>query len=164
MRHGLTGARDLADYRAEFPVLGRKTYLISASLGPISRRARRNLDAYLDAWAAKGAPDHVWFEDVYPTMGRLKATFAGLTGCDAGELAITTNVSIALSTIASCLDFSGRRRKVILSELDFPTDGHVWLAQERRGAQIVWLRSEDGLTIPVEAYDAAIDDETAWSW
>jgi kynureninase len=37
----------------------------------------------------------------------------------------------------------------------------VWLAQERRGAELVWLKSEDGLTIPLEAYDAAIDERTA---
>ncbi|MGZ4125024.1 MAG: aminotransferase class V-fold PLP-dependent enzyme [Actinomycetota bacterium] len=93
-------------------------------------------------------------------MARLKATFAALAGCDADELAITTNISIALSTIASTLDLS-RRPKVILSELDFPTDGHVWLAQRRRGIEIEWLRSPDGLTIPLEEYDRAIDDRTA---
>jgi kynureninase len=153
--------RDLASYRDEFPVLDRKTHLISASLGPVSHRSRLAVEAYLDAWATKGAPDHVWFEDVFPAMRELKRTFAGLAGCDTDELAITTNTSIALSTIASCLDFAGTRRKVILSELDFPTDAHAWLAQRRRGAEIVWLRSEDGLTIPLEAYDAAIDDETA---
>jgi kynureninase len=93
-------------------------------------------------------------------MARLKATFATLAGCDADELAITTNISIALSTIASAVDLS-RRPKVILSELDFPTDGHVWLAQRRRGIEIEWLRSPDGLTIPLEEYDRAIDDRTA---
>jgi kynureninase len=135
--------------------------LISASLGPVSDRSRRYLAEYLDAWASKGAPDTVWFEDIFPTMRRLKRTFAGLAGCDADELAITTNVSIALATIASCLDFSGDRDRIILSELDFPTDGHVWLAQRDRGAKIVWLRSEDGLTIPLEAYERAIDERTA---
>jgi kynureninase len=157
----VSAERDLISYRDEFPVLGRKTYLISASLGPISRRSRARLDAYVDAWATKGAPDHVWFEDIFPAMHDLKRTFAALARCDPHEVAITTNISIALSTVASCLDFSGTRRKVILSELDFPTDGHVWLAQRRRGAELVWLRSEDGLTIPTEAYDAAIDEETA---
>ena len=40
---------------------------------------------------------------------------------------------------------------MILSELDFPTDGHVWLAwAAKTGAEIVWLRSADGLTIPLE--------------
>jgi kynureninase len=151
--------RDLADYRSEFPVLDRSSYLISASLGPIGRRARARIDAYLDAWASKGAPDLVWFEDIFPAMRDLKRTFAGLAGCDADELAITTNISIALSTVATCLDLSGPRNRIVLSELDFPTDGHVWLAQP--GAELVWLRSADGLTIDLEAYRAAIDERTA---
>jgi kynureninase len=141
-------------------VLSRKTYLISASLGPVSTRGRANLDAYVDAWASKGAPDHVWFEDIFPTMRGLKASFARLAGCDPDELAITTNISIALATIASAIDF-GERTKVVMSELDFPTDGHVWLAHAKRGVEIEWLRSPDGLTIPLEEYDRAIDERTA---
>jgi kynureninase len=151
--------RDLADYRSEFPVLERTAYLISASLGPIGTRARSRLDAYLDAWAAKGAPDLVWFQDIFPAMGELKGTFARMVGCDPDELAITTNVSVALSTVATCLDLSGSRNRIVLSELDFPTDGHVWLAQP--DAEIVWLPSEDGLTIPLQTYADAIDERTA---
>jgi kynureninase len=150
----------LDTYRSEFPVLERKAYLISASLGPISNRSRAYLDEYLDAWAGKGAPDHVWLEDIFPRMRALKSSFAALARCDPDELAITTNISIALSTIASALEF-GERNKVVLSELDFPTDGHVWLAQRRRGIEIEWLRSPDGLTIPLEEYDRAIDERTA---
>ena len=75
---------------------------------------------------------------------------------------ITTNISIALVDDRVVPGLLGRAAPiVILSELDFPTDGHVWLAQERRGAELVWLRSADGLTIPLEAYDAAIDERTA---
>jgi selenocysteine lyase/cysteine desulfurase len=94
-------------------------------------------------------------------MRSVKETFAALVGAEPGELAITTNVSLALSTIASCLDFSGERNRLVLSELDFPTDGHVWLAQERRGAEVVWLPSPDGLTVPLESYAEAIDERTA---
>ncbi|MGZ8607631.1 MAG: aminotransferase class V-fold PLP-dependent enzyme, partial [Actinomycetota bacterium] len=151
---------DLASYRGEFPVLARKAYLISASLGPVSTRSRASLEGYLDAWASKGAPDHVWFEDIFPRMRGLKDSFARLAGCDTDELALTTNISIAIATIASALEFD-ERPKVVLSELDFPTDGHVWLAQARRGVEIEWLRSPDGLTIPLEEYDRAIDERTA---
>ncbi len=152
---------DFEAYRDEFPVLERKAYLISASLGPVSRRARRYLDEYLDAWATEGAPDPVWMEHIFPRMREVKRTFAELVGADPGELAITGNVSLALSTIASCLDFTDERNRLVLSELDFPTDGHVWLAQERRGAEVVWLPSPDGLTVPLEAYAEAIDERTA---
>jgi len=151
---------DLARYRDEFPVLATKAYLISASLGPVSNRALAHLREYLDAWAGKGAPDHVWFEHVFPRMRGLKATFGALVGADPDELAITVNVSLALAAIASCVDFS-TRRKVILTELDFPTDGHVWLANRARGAEVVFLPSPDGLTVPLEAFEEAIDENTA---
>ena len=153
-------AIDVEAYRAEFPVLERKAYLISASLGPVSTRARRYLDEYVDIWATEGAPDPVWMEHIFPQMGRLKDTFAALIGASRDELAITVNVSIALAAIMSCIDF-GKRRKIVLSELDFPTDGHVSLAHRRRGAEVVFLESPDGLTVPVEAYRDAIDEDTA---
>lgn len=154
--------RPLEDYRREFPVLARKTYLISASLGPVGERSRRLLDEYLDTWASQGAPDHVWPQDIFPRMRALKHGFARLAGADPDEVALTTNISIALSTVASALDLAGPRNRIVLSELDFPTDGHVWLAWTRRaGAEVVWLRSPDGLTIPLEEYERAIDERTA---
>jgi kynureninase len=151
---------DLTSYRDEFPVVGKKSYLISASLGPVSSRSRRYLDEYVDAWASKGAPDHVWGEDIFPRMRQVKATFGGLVGADPDELAITVNVSLALSAVLSCVDFSSRKR-IVLSELDFPTDGHVALAFRRRGAEVVFLPSPDGLTVPLESYRDAIDEDTA---
>ncbi len=130
--------RPFEDYRREFPVLDRKAYLISASLGPVGARSRRHLDDYLETWASKGAPDHVWWEDIFPRMAALRAGFGALAGCDPDEVALTTNISIALSTVASSLDLAGTRNRIVLSELDFPTDGHVWLAWTRRaGAEIV---------------------------
>jgi kynureninase len=151
---------DFEHYRDEFPVVARKSYLISASLGPVSTRSRRHLEEYVSAWADKGAPDHVWFEDIFPAMSRLKDTFGALVGADHDELAITVNVSLALAAVMSCLDFRNRR-KIILSELDFPTDGHVALAHRRLGAEVVFLKSRDGLSIPLEAYRDAVDETTA---
>jgi kynureninase len=151
---------DVQGYRDEFPVLRRKAYLISASLGPVSTRARRYLDEYVDVWEAEGAPDPVWMDHIFPQMRRLKDTFGSMVGADGDELAITVNVSLALAAVMSCVDFS-KRKKIVLSELDFPTDGHVSLAHRRRGAEVMFLKSSDGLTVPLEAYRAAIDEDTA---
>jgi kynureninase len=64
--------------------------------------------------------------------------------------------------VASCLDLRGERRRIVLSELDFPTDGLVWRAwAAATGAEVVVLPSPDGRTIPLEAFDAAIDERTA---
>ncbi|MDQ3991598.1 MAG: aminotransferase class V-fold PLP-dependent enzyme, partial [Actinomycetota bacterium] len=153
--------RDLASYREEFPVVEAKSYLISASLGPVSRGAKARLAEYMQAWETMGAPEPVWFHRIFPQIRRVKATFAGLVGADADELAVTTNVSMALSSVLSCLDLSGERNRIVLTALDFPTDGHVALAQRTRGAEVVFLDSPDGLTVPVEAFAEAIDERTA---
>src|SRR5919201_6206390 len=100
---------DVEGYRAEFPVLEKKAYLISASLGPVSNRARRYLDEYVDVWATDGAPDPVWMDHIFPQMARVKDTFAGLVGATRRELAITVNVSLALANVMSCIDFGARR-------------------------------------------------------
>ncbi len=151
----------LESYRAEFPVVERKSYLISASLGPVSGRSKTELAEYVKAWADMGAPEPVWFERIFPKIRRVKEIFAGLVGADYEELAITTNVSLALSTVASCMDVSGDRNRIVMTELDFPTSAHVWRAQERLGAEVVVLESPDGLTVPLEAFAEAIDERTA---
>jgi kynureninase len=153
--------RPLLDFRSEFPVVKDKTYLISASLGPISHRARGHLDAYLDSWASMGAPEPVWFDCIFPQLARVKGLIGTLIGADPAQLAVMLNVSHSISSIASALDFGGKRRRIILSELDFPTEGHIWLAQERRGAEVVFLPSRDGQTVEVEDYLDAIDERTA---
>jgi kynureninase len=153
--------RDLEDYRDEFPVVHRKSYLISASLGPVSGRSKRYLQEFVDAWEEMGAPEPVWFERIFPRIREVKRLYARLIGADPEELAITTNVTMALSSVLSCLDLSGQRNRIVLTELDFPTDGHVAMAQRRRGADVVFLPSSDGLTVPVEAFAEAIDERTA---
>ncbi|HYH28554.1 MAG TPA: aminotransferase class V-fold PLP-dependent enzyme, partial [Actinomycetota bacterium] len=153
--------RALDDYRNEFPVVGRKSYLISASLGPVSVRAKRELSAYVEAWEEMGAPEPVWFERIFPKIRDCKSLFATMIGADPAELAITTNVTMALSSVLSCLDLSGERNRIVLTELDFPTDGHVALAHQRTGAEVVFLPSPDGLTVPIESFADAIDERTA---
>lgn len=153
--------RSLVDYREEFAVVGRKTYLISASLGPVSGRSKAYLQDYIDAWETIGAPEPVWFERIFPQLARVKRLVGRLIGAQPRQLAIMLNVSHSISSIASALDFSGERNRIVLSELDFPTEGHIWLAQQRHGAEVVFLPSRDGLTVPVEDYVDAIDERTA---
>jgi kynureninase len=152
---------DLERYRQEFPVVQRKSYLISASLGPVSERAKRHLDEFIAGWATIGAPEPFWFGRIFPEIREVKRLYAGMIGAEPAEMAVTTNVTMALSSVLSCLDFGGQRNRIVLTELDFPTDGHVALAQARRGAEVVFLASPDGLTVPLESFAEAIDERTA---
>jgi kynureninase len=71
-----------------------------------------------------------------------------------------TNVSQAEAVVASCLDYRDERRRVVYSELNFPSVSYVWKAEERRGAECVIVPSDDGITVDVARLCAAIDART----
>lgn len=150
---------DLARYRAEFPVLAERTYLISASLGPLSQRSRALAEEHLDLWQRLG-PEELWFEHAFPRLDRCRQLFASLIGADLDEVAVVPSVSVGLSSVATCLDLQ-TRPKVVLSEMDFPTNHYVWRAQERRGAKLEVVSSPDGIRIDSDDVAARIDDQTA---
>jgi selenocysteine lyase/cysteine desulfurase len=57
------------------------------------------------------------------------------------------------------LTFTRPRKKVVISEFEFPTNAQIWYAQQRRGADVVRVHGENG-EIPLERFEATIDDET----
>ena len=80
--------------------------------------------------------------------------FARLINASADEIAVFSSVSEATSAVASALDFTGPRPRVVVTEAEFPTVGHVWLAQKRRGARRrVGARCATARSTP-ESYDA----------
>ena len=149
---------DLSSYRAEFPILDQRTYLISASLGPLSRRSRALAEEHLDLWQRLG-PEELWFDHGMPKLDRCRELFAQMIGADGDEVAVVPSVSAGLSSIATCLDFNVRP-KVVLTQMDFPTNHYVWRAQERRGAKLDVVPSPDGIRIDTEDVIAAIDEQT----
>jgi kynureninase len=150
---------EFGSYRSEFPVLEERTYLISASLGPLSRAARRAAEEHLDLWSRLG-PEELWFDHGLPKLSECRALFARLIGASEHETAVIPSVSAGLSSIATCLDL-GKRPKIVLTDMDFPTNHYVWRASEKAGAKLDVVRSPDGITIPAEDVIARIDDQTA---
>ncbi len=149
----------LSSYRDQFPVLAERTYLISASLGPLSRRSRRLAEEHLDLWQRLG-PEELWFDHGLPRLQLCRESFARLIGADAAEVAIVPSVSVAMSSISTCLDFQARP-KVVLSEMDFPTNHYVWRAQEKAGAKLDVVASPDKIRIEADDVVARIDEQTA---
>jgi len=150
---------DFAAYRSEFPIVEQRTYLISASLGPLSRRSRALAEEHLDLWGRLG-PEELWFNHGMPRLQECRERFAELIGGDADEIAIVPSVSSGLSSIASCLDFRARP-KVVLGAMDFPTNHYVWRAQERIGAKLDVVPSPDDIRVEAEEFVARIDEQTA---
>jgi selenocysteine lyase/cysteine desulfurase len=69
-----------------------------------------------------------------------------------------TSASAGINSIASALNFR-ERKKVVMGEFEFPTMGHVWLAQRARGADVQFVKAE-GNRIPAVNYEKIIDRNT----
>jgi kynureninase len=70
------------------------------------------------------------------------------------------NVSICQSVLLSCFDLSGRRNKIVYEDLNFPSVMYVYEAHRALGARVVTVPSEDGMTVSLERFLQAIDEET----
>ena len=145
-------------YRPEFPIFQSATYLNTCSLGPLSTRARAALCEFADLWDRWGAS--AWYEHWLNAAEETRASFADLIGADRSEAALAPSISAALSTIASAVDFD-ERPKVVTTALDFPTVVYQFLAKRRLGVEPVVLDSPDGVSVPLEAFERAIDSRTA---
>jgi len=143
--------------RHQFPLLDRYIYLNACSLGPLPRRGRAALERYANDWDTEGTP--VWFSHWLPLLERLRSRVGDLLNAPQGSTAIAPSVSVALTTLASGLPLPEGRNKVLIGALDFPTIGHQWLSRPR--FEVEFVPSEDGMTIPPEAFAERIDDRTA---
>jgi kynureninase len=50
----VTTADPLLDWRKEFPILEKTTYLVSHSLGAMPRRTSEALEEFAEMWASRG--------------------------------------------------------------------------------------------------------------
>ena len=148
---------DWAGWRAEFPILSRKTYLNSCSLGALSRRAEARVAQFHEDWHNFGAS--AWYEIWLGRLAELRSRVAAMLGAQPDEIAITHSTSAALSSIASAVDYT-RRNKVVVAELDFPTLPYQWLV--RKGVEVVYARSDDNATVHPDRFAELVDDRTAF--
>jgi selenocysteine lyase/cysteine desulfurase len=142
--------------RHRFPIFERRVYINSCSQGALSDAVRGAYDRYLADWDEHGAPWEYWVEQ----LANVRQAIARLINADPDEVAVTTSVSAGVSALASGLRFDKGRDKVLVSDFEFPTIGQIWHAQERRGVRVVHVPSAPDGTIPLEHFEAAIDDET----
>jgi selenocysteine lyase/cysteine desulfurase len=143
--------------RHRFPILERLTYVNSCSQGALSDDVRAAYQAYLRDWDEQGAPWEYWVERAEAA----REAFAKLIGADADEVAVTTSLSAGVSALFSGLRFEGERTSIVISDFEFPTVGQIAHAQELRGRRVVHVPEAADTTIPLEHFDAAIDERTA---
>ncbi len=146
---------DIDRWRSQFPILKNFAYLASCSQAPQSDFTRQAAINFLDGWNRDGMEWNRWLEEVHLA----KTEFARLIGADAAEIAVGTSVSELTSVIASCLNFRRKKRKIVLTEAEFPTISYVWQAQKKHGAEIQFIPLKNGKIAP-GVYAKYVDDDT----
>jgi selenocysteine lyase/cysteine desulfurase len=149
-------AYDIEQWRRRIPLLRSHIPMNNCSQAPQTDATRAAAERYLESWNGSGMDWDGWMNEV----GLAKAEFAKLIGAHPSDIAVFSSVSEAASAVASALDLAASRRTIVVSEAEFPTVAHVWLAQEPRGARVTWAPVHDDV-VDESAYERLIDDRTA---
>ena len=147
---------DFAALRREFPLLEHKTYLNSGSYCALANRVRAAFETYLEDRLAVGANWDVWVTK----NEAVRSLMARVLHASPDEIAVTASASAGLNALASALEFSGERDKVVVSDFEFPTNAQIWHSQEQRGARVVHARRDADGYIPPESFVDLIDERT----
>ncbi len=149
----------LLAWRKEFPILDTCTYLVSHSLGAMPRRTSTYLQQFADEWSTRGvrAWSEGWWE-VGRTTGDL---LTPVLGVKPGTISMHQNVTVAMAIIASCHRFDGPRNRIVMTDLEFPSNLYLFEGFRRYGADIVHLKSPDAMRTDLQAILDAIDERTA---
>jgi len=154
------GQRDpLLDYREEFPILETTNYLVSNSLGPMPRTVPEKMAEYVRDWGELGVK--AWNKGWWEMPVNVGNEIAPLLNAGEGEVVMMPNVTIAQTAVLSSMDFSGKRDRIVMTELDFPSVRYAYAEMAKRvGAKIIVVRSDDGITIDEERLLDVIDERT----
>src|SRR5271169_4138874 len=144
----------IREIRSRFQIFQRKIYLNSCSQGALSDAVQAGLEQYIATWHEQGSPWETWVNH----YEEARAAFAKFIHASPDEVAIVTSVSAGINGVASALNFR-ERKKVVMGEFEFPTMGHVWLAQRARGAEVQFVNAE-GDRIPAANYEKMVDRQT----
>jgi selenocysteine lyase/cysteine desulfurase len=146
-----------ASERSQVPALSKVTYLDNAGAGLPPTRVTDAMKRFLDDWSSTGEHWDAWMEDVVEA----RRLFGTLIGARREEVGLLPSVSVAVSSVASSLRLT-ERKKVVTSALNFPTNVMMWQRMRESGIlREVSVLQPSGGAVPIEAYAKAIDDKTA---
>jgi selenocysteine lyase/cysteine desulfurase len=146
--------KQVQEIRSRFNIFQRKIYLNTCSQGALSVAVQTGLENYIASWHEQGSPWETWMN----RYEEARTAFAQFINASPEEVAIVTSASAGINSVASALNFR-ERQKVVMGEFEFPTMGHIWLAQRVRGAEVQFVSAE-GNHIPAANYEKIVDRNT----
>ena len=146
---------DMEYWRMQFPILERYIHVANCSQAPQSTFTRNAAVEYLDSWNEMGMDWERWMEEI----NHAKEEFATLINADLQEIAVGTSVSELTTAVASALPLNTNRKKVVVTDAEFPTVGFVWQAYQKYGYEVQFIPVKEGI-IDINDYDRYVDEKT----
>jgi len=144
-------------WRDRFPILESTTYLVNHSLGAMPDTVYGKLRAFADQWAQRGV--RAWGEGWWTSPIDVGNVLGKILNAPPNSVVMHQNVSVIQALVASCLDFSGKRNRVVYTDQEFPSNMYVWEAMRARGAKIVTVPTT-GVEIDMQRLLDEITEET----
>lgn len=164
----LDAADPLAGFRERFHVPEGTVYLDGNSLGLLSREAEAETLRALEEWKKLAIGGWLGADPPWFGLGEeLGAATAPLVGAEPGAVVATGGTTVNLHALVSTFYRpEGRRRKIVATALDFPSDVYGLASQIRlRGgdpaADLTLVPSRDGRTIDEGDVVEALGEEVA---
>jgi kynureninase len=122
------------------------------------RGVEEELRRFSDTWKTRGV--RAWHEGWWEMSVATGDLLAPILGVRPGSVAMHQNASVALALLFSAIDYPPGRNRVVYTDLDFPSVMYVIEGERRKGAEIVTVRSEDGIGVPTDRLLEAINERT----
>ncbi len=155
---GLATDADIRYWRAQFPIVETCTYLVSHSLGAMPRQTAAYLQEFADTWSRRGV--RAWHEGWWEVGRETGNLLAPILGVAKDTISMHQNVTVAQAIVGSCFTYSGPRRRIVMTDLEFPSNHYLFEGFRRYGAEIVYVPSADPVRLDLERFLEAIDERT----
>jgi kynureninase len=123
------------------------------------RRTSRYLQEFAETWSSRGV--RAWHEGWWEIGRETGDLLAPILGVRRGTISMHQNVTVAQAIVASCFSYDGARRKIVMTDLEFPSNHYLFEGFRRYGAEIAYVPSADPIRLDVQRFVDAIDEATA---
>jgi len=127
-------------YRAEFPAAKHFIYFNHAAVSPLSTRVAGAMNAVATLFLEKGI---LCEEEVFARLEAARVSAARLIGARSDEIAFTKNTTQGVLTAAHGIRWK-RGDNLVMPAIEFPANVYPWLALQRRGVRVIFVRPLDG--------------------
>ncbi len=147
------------ELRDDIPLLDEHVYLNTGASGPTPRRVRERMDEERETHAEAHADGP--YANESDVADETREAVASLLGAPPERVALTSNTTDGINTVADCFDWDSED-VVVTTELEHPAGVLPWeRISEVHGADVRVVPTEkDGTRLDRDAYIDAIEDAT----